>query len=303
MTTDSIKLARVRNINWVLALAASVMLLSLGQSSNVSAQGQWTTSGDNISNTNPGGVGIGTTNPLGLLQIGGYTTFNNPTAPGHSQFINNAYVSGTWRYMNTDAASLLQIKDGLIYLNAPPGAAGSALAWNERMRIDSAGNMGVGTAAPEAKLHVVGDLKVSGNISAKYQDVAEWVPSTQKLAAGTVVILDTEQFNHVVASSKVYDTRVARVISAQPGLTLGERGEGKVLVATTGRVLVKVDATRAPIQVGDLLVTSNEGGIAMKSEPLDLGGVAIHRPGTIIGKALEPLRNGIGEILVLLSLQ
>ena len=43
--------------------------------------------------------------------------------------------------------------------------------------------------------------------------------------------------------------------------------------------------------------------MAMKSEPLDLGGAKIHRPGTLIGKALEPLAKGTGEILVLLSLQ
>jgi hypothetical protein len=41
----------------------------------------------------------------------------------------------------------------------------------------------------------------------------------------------------------------------------------------------------------------------MKSVPVDLGGISIHRPGTIIGKALEPLASGVGEILVLLSLQ
>jgi len=29
----------------------------------------------------------------------------------------------------------------------------------------------------------------------------------------------------------------------------------------------------------------------------------MHRPGTLIGKALEPLEKGQGEILVLLSLQ
>jgi hypothetical protein len=29
----------------------------------------------------------------------------------------------------------------------------------------------------------------------------------------------------------------------------------------------------------------------------------MHRPGTLIGKALEPLSEGEGEILVLLSLQ
>ncbi|MEK6325150.1 MAG: hypothetical protein AABN33_26215 [Acidobacteriota bacterium] len=70
-----------------------------------------------------------------------------------------------------------------------------------------------------------------------------------------------------------------------------------------GRVRVKVDATNAPIRVGDLLVTSDKEGIAMRSLPLDLGGTPIHRPGTLIGKALEPLEKGTGEILVLLSLQ
>ena len=50
-------------------------------------------------------------------------------------------------------------------------------------------------------------------------------------------------------------------------------------------------------------MTSEVEGVAMKSVPVDLGGTQIHRPGTIIGKALEPLANGRGEILVLLSLQ
>jgi hypothetical protein len=66
---------------------------------------------------------------------------------------------------------------------------------------------------------------------------------------------------------------------------------------------VKVDATSAPIGVGDLLVTSDVAGTAMRSVPVIVGGVSIHRPGTIIGKALEPLQSGTGEILVLLSLQ
>ena len=35
----------------------------------------------------------------------------------------------------------------------------------------------------------------------------------------------------------------------------------------------------------------------------DVGGARFHRPGTLIGKALEPLRSGSGKILVLLSLQ
>jgi len=197
---------------------------------------------------------------------------------------------------------------------------------SEKMRITSTGNVGIGTPNPAANLHVVGStnlwgnvsigttssnanldvqgsVTVSGNIAAKYQDVAEWVPARRVIPPGSVVVLDAEQSNHVLPSSRAYDTRVAGVVSARPGVILGEGGAGKVMVATTGRVRVKVDATGGPIRVGDLLVTSDKEGIAMRSQPLDLGGTPIHRPGTLIGKALEPLEKGVGEILVLLSLQ
>jgi hypothetical protein len=180
------------------------------------------------------------------------------------------------------------------------------------------GNVGIGTATPTSgyKLDVTGNIKVTGtgnldaagtitagNIMAKYQDVAEWVAASAQLPTGTVVVLDSTKSNQVTSSTQAYDTCVAGVVSGQPGIALGERGNGKVLVATTGRVMVQVDATRAPIHIGDLLVTSDVSGVAMKSVPVDLGGVKIHRPGTIIGKALEPLEKGSGEILVLLSLQ
>lgn len=163
--------------------------------------------------------------------------------------------------------------------------------------------MGPGAAAPTAMLDVNGDINVSGNINAKYQDVAEWVPTAEPLLAGTVVVLSRLQSNVVTASTEAYDTTVAGVVSAQPGITLGERGADKAKIATTGRVKVHVDASSAPIAIGDLLVTSGVRGMAMKSQQIDIGGMKIHRPGTIVGKALEPLSSGQGDILVLLTLQ
>ncbi|MBI2525481.1 MAG: hypothetical protein HYV93_05820, partial [Candidatus Rokubacteria bacterium] len=80
-------------------------------------------------------------------------------------------------------------------------------------------------------------------------------------------------------------------------------GENKVMVAHSGRVRVKVDATHGAIAVGDLLVTSPTSGHAMRSTPVSVSGIAMHRPGTVLGKALEPFAEGQGEILVLLTLQ
>ncbi len=141
------------------------------------------------------------------------------------------------------------------------------------------------------------------NIRAQYQDVAEWVSASGAMPAGTVVVLNDQKADAVVPSSMPYDTRVAGVVSAQPGLLLGVPGNDKAMIATTGRVRVKVDASKHPVRIGDLLVTSDRQGSAMVSEPIDFHGRAFHQPGTVIGKALEPLASGQGEILVLLSLQ
>ena len=125
----------------------------------------------------------------------------------------------------------------------------------------------------------------------------------EQISAGSVVVLDSTKANQVTSSTTSDDTRFAGVVSEQPGIALGEKSEAKVLVATTGRVRVKVDASKSPIRIGDLLVTSDVPGMAMKSEPIMIGGRQIHAPGTLIGKPLETLNDGSGTILVLLSLQ
>jgi hypothetical protein len=70
---------------------------------------------------------------------------------------------------------------------------------------------------------------------------------------------------------------------------------GNVRVIQYGTTWVKADASALPIARGDLLTASSTLGHAMKA--LD------SRPGTIIGKALEPLQAGTGLIRVLVMMR
>ena len=64
-----------------------------------------------------------------------------------------------------------------------------------------------------------------------------------------------------------------------------------------GKVYCKVDATYSSIEIGDLLTTSSTIGHAMKADD------PLKAFGTVIGKALQPLKEGKGMIPVLVALQ
>jgi hypothetical protein len=137
-------------------------------------------------------------------------------------------------------------------------------------------------------------------------DVAEYFPTPEDPEPGTVMVIDPAGDSKLRSSTKAYDTTVAGIVSTSPGVSLGTKedgNDGEKLIAVAGRVPCKVDASYAAIKPGDLLTTSDTPGHAMKAQPVEIGGIEIYRPGTTIGKALEPLDAGTGTIEVLVTLQ
>jgi hypothetical protein len=262
-----------------------------------------------------GNVGIGTTTPTYKLDVLGTLNTDGIRINSGNATMLKLDTNRTDGFNYAFGLNRLAAGDFALYEGIHPGD--ESFNGKRRMYINSAGSVslqpdsgsvGIGITDPAYKLDVAGDVHASGSITggtvrATFQDVAEWVPSSGQMLPGTVVIVSESAGNTVAPSTTAYDTRVAGVVSAAPGVLLGVESSSKSKIATTGRVKVRVDATKDPIRLGDLLVTSDKPGVAMKSLPLDLGGVKIHRPGTLIGKALEPLDKGQGEILVLLSLQ
>jgi hypothetical protein len=260
-----------------------------------------------------GNIGVGTTLPQARLDVEGVDTAGAQATEVIRIGKGTMDAGGDEAYINFVNGPNSLGRVGVVAEGSNAGdlylSVNNAGTVSKAMTLLSNGNVGIGKSNPQSKLDIAGDINVSGNaivtgnIAAKYQDVAEWVHARQQIPPGTVVILDQMRANAVAPSVRAYDTLIAGVVSARPGLILGEAGTDKVMVATTGRVLVRVDARRHPIKIGDLLVTSSLCGVAMKSLPIRVSGRQIHRPGTIIGKALEALAGGEGKILVLLSLQ
>lgn len=96
---------------------------------------------------------------------------------------------------------------------------------------------------------------------------------------------------------------MAGIYSTKPGVVasqhrVGEASpENEVPLAVVGIVPCKVTAENGSIAAGDLLVASSTPGHAMK------GTDRSKMLGAVVGKALEPLHDGIGLIQVLVTLQ
>jgi hypothetical protein len=126
--------------------------------------------------------------------------------------------------------------------------------------------------------------------------------STSDYDPGDVLLISTTADRTVVKSNGAYSPLVAGVYATKPGVLLTEESvnselTGKVPMGVVGVIPTKVCNQNGPIHRGDILVTADRPGYAMKADPDKL------RPGQSIGKALEEFDGIAGKIKVLVNVK
>ncbi len=235
-------------------------------------------------------VGIGVTNPVHRLHIGG-----NGGTGLLGMRISNSSTQGHWDLVVGGTG------------NSFPGGLAIADESVARLVITEAGNVGVGTTTPERKLDVNGWARVHVFEVTGGSDVSEafQVNADRTVEPGMVVCIDPERPGELRLSDGAYDRTVAGVVSGAGGISTGMMlrqagsiADGAHAVALTGRVYAWVDAdANGAVRPGDMLTTSPTPGHAMRVDD------HARAAGAVIGKAMSPLESGRGLVLVLVNLQ
>lgn len=292
-----------------------------------------------------GNVGIGTTTPAakldvqaGMFRIGSsaspqplwfggeqllyFNTDGSPAANGQiiggMGFYGFGASHGQFDYRAGKGFELLDVSaDG-----PSPTHGATAFAPLYLSSMFAAGNVGVGTPSPGARLEVNGNMRLTPGSGASITfadgtvqstaytgvtcggDYAESIDATgdrNSYEPGDVLVIDPDAAGKFLKSAEPYSTGVTGIYSTKPGV-IGRRqttskSTDEIPMAMLGIVPVKVSAENGPIHPGDLLVTASMPGYAMKGTDHN------RMLGAVIGKALGHLNSGLGNIEAVVALQ
>jgi hypothetical protein len=268
----------------------------------------WTVDAEDMYAAVSGNVGIGDANPYAKLEV------QDDSATGECLRIYNS------SYVGAGGGPPLYNDDELVLIYGGTPAAGgdvleilvshSASGTAQFIACDVAGSGIFDPPNNKFRVNVNGDVFADGTFGLGGSGFAEFVEvgsGSRSVSPGDVMVIDPDGRGAIARSDKARSRLVAGIYITKPGICATEREWDNHSIASmadefnevpltmVGIVPCKVSAENGPISPGDLLVTSDTPGHAMRDED--------PRPGTILGKALESLSAGTGTIKVLMALQ
>jgi hypothetical protein len=144
-----------------------------------------------------------------------------------------------------------------------------------------------------------GDVVVFAGVEAGDPPLIEVVQATDAHSTAVAGVVHSRYNPAAVAVDPEQGTRADLEVTPAGPAAPGEM----LLIVVQGPAQVKASAVAGAIQPGDLLSTAGPAGRAAKAGQVSLEGVQTARPGTVLGKALEPLETGDQRIYVFVTLQ
>lgn len=261
---------------------------------NSGIYGHNTSSGKGVFGASDGGEGVGGSSSNGI-GVDGFSA-NSDGVFGISLTGTGVHAQSSGSGLSGPALNVVAgANNGIAILaNATTTDAVAVLANG-----NSAGTLlkGLGVAgATEFQVTATGEVFAHGAFHPNGVDYSDRLRAAAGLEPGDVVAIGADGLLHRSMSPNERD--VAGVYSTKPGV-VGQREEELGLtipVALAGVIPVKATPQNGAIHVGDLLVSSSSAGRAMRAprDPL---------PGTVVGKAMQALDGGDGEIQMLVMLR
>lgn len=235
------------NMSWITAGGSGNVTVASGSANYIP---KWTTA-NTLSNTSSifdnGNVGIGTNAPLGKLHVlgdsyftsssGFYFTQNTSIGNGYFTMIYNPDVLGsgaptqTFQFTPRNNANTGTVPTAEYTMGKYASALGGYHAFStrnssnvlaERVRIDSDGNVGIGTNSPTATLDVNGDAILAGDLDMDYNYIVNVADPTDPSDAANKSYVDDNTIVNQYSLNQSADFRIGGDAGIGTSLSIGK---------------------------------------------------------------------------------